>query len=209
MTRKIFFSFHYERDSWRAGQVRNSDLLPNEDEHGFIDAAAWEEIKRKGDVAIQNWIKEQLEGTSVTVVLIGAETSERPWVDYEIHESWERGNAIVGLYINGVKDQESKTDTKGANPLDGIYFTNDQPLSSVCKTYDWVLDDGRNNLGGWADQAAKDRAEYKGETKLKEGTVSSSHSTTPRLNNPIIPRITPSTGFVPHSPHSDYANEEQ
>lgn len=214
MSRKIFFSFHYERDAWRAGQVRNSDLLPNEDEHGFIDAAAWEEIKRKGDPAIQNWIKEQLEGTSVTVVLIGAETSERPWVDYEIRESWKRGNAIIGLYINGVKDQDSKTDTKGANPLDGIYLTDSQPLSSVCKTYDWVLNDGRNNLGSWADQAAKERAEYKGETKLKDGVVKGlltplARSTTPGLINPAPSRATPNTGFVPHSPHSDYANGER
>lgn len=214
MTRKIFFSFHYERDAWRAGQIRNSDLLPNEDEHGFIDAVAWEEIKRKGDAAIKNWIKEQLEGTSVTVVLIGAETSERPWVDYEIRESWKRGNAIIGLYINNVKDQDSKTDTKGTNPLDGIYFTDGQPLSSACKTYDWVLNDGRNNLGGWADQAAKERSEYKGETKLKDETVQglaqpSARSTTPGLIHPTMPRITPNTGFVPHSPHSDYADGER
>ncbi len=213
MTRKIFFSFHYERDAWRAGQIRNSDLLPNEDEHGFVDAAAWEEIKRKGDAAIQNWINEQLEGTSTTVVLIGAETSQRPWVDYEIRTSWERGNAIIGLYIHSVKDQESKTDMKGANPLDGIYLTNGQPLSSVCKTYDWVLNDGRNNLGSWADIAVKERAEYKGETKLKDGTIKGlvpppARPTTPSLNNTTIPRNVPNTGFVPHSPHSDYVDGE-
>ena len=214
MTRKIFFSFHYERDAWRAGQVRNSDLLPNENEHGFIDAVAWEEIKRKGDAAIQSWINEQLEGTSVTVVLIGTETSQRPWVDYEIRTSWERGNAIIGLYIHDVKDQESKTDTKGTNPLDGIFLADGQPLSSVCKTYDWVLNDGRNNLGGWADLAAKERAEYKGETKLKAGTAKGlvpppARPMTPGLINPTMPRTAPNTGFVPHSPHSDYADGKQ
>lgn len=214
MTRKIFFSFHYERDAWRAGQVRNSDLLPNEDEHGFIDAAAWEEIKRKGDAAIQNWIKEQLEGTSVTVVLIGAETSQRPWVDYEIRTSWERGNAIIGLYIHNVKDEERKTDTQGANPLDNIYLTNGQPLSSVCKTYDWVSDDGRNNLGTWADEAAEARATYKDETKLKEGVVKGlvpppTRTTTPGLINPAMPRTAPNTGFVPRSPHSGHADAER
>lgn len=212
MTRKIFFSFHYERDAWRAGQVRNSDLLPNEDEHGFIDAAAWEEIKRKGDAAIQNWIKEQLEGTTVTVVLIGAETSQRPWVDYEIRTSWERGNAIIGLYIYNVKDEERKTDAQGANPLDSICLANGQPLSSVCKTYDWVNNDGRNNLGGWADLAAKERTEYKGETNLKVGTVKGLIQpvarTTPGLISPTMPRTAPNTGFAPHSPHSGHADRE-
>ena len=179
MTREIVFSFHYERDAWRAGQVRNSDLLPNEDEYGFIDAAAWEEIKRKGDAAIQAWIKEQLEGTSVTVVLIGAETADRPWVDYEIRESWKRGNAIIGLYIHNVKDQESKADTQGQNPLEHIYLANGQALYFVCATYDWVLDDGRNNLGSWADDAAVARARYKGVTALNPGTLTASAEALP------------------------------
>ena len=39
------------------------------------DAAEWESIKRKGDAAIQNWIGEQLQNTSVTVILIGTETA--------------------------------------------------------------------------------------------------------------------------------------
>jgi hypothetical protein len=209
MARKIFFSFHFGRDAWRAGQIRNSDLLPNEDEHGFTDAAAWEEVKRKGDAAIQNWIREQLEGTSVTVVLIGAETSQRPWVDYEIRESWKRGNAIIGLYIHNVKDQYQKTDAMGANPFDNVYLVSGQSLSSLCQTYDWVLNDGRNNLGGWADQAAKLRAEYIGETKLKDGSVKGLiPPPTPGLINSVIPRTAPNTGFVPHSPHSDHADRK-
>jgi hypothetical protein len=174
MARKIFFSFHYERDAWRAGQVRNSDLIPNEDEQGFIDAAAWEEIKRQGQGAIERWILGQFEGTSVTVVLIGSETAQRPWVDFEIRESWKRGNAIVGLYIHNVKDNESKTDMQGANPLDNVYLANGQALSTICPVYDWVLHDGRNNLGTWADQAAQARALYKGETALKSGSLSPS-----------------------------------
>lgn len=200
MAGKIFFSFHYEHDAWRAGQVRNCDLIPNEDEFGFIDAVAWEEIKRKGTAAIQNWINEQLKGTSVTVVLIGAETSQREWVDYEIRESWKRGNAIIGLYIQNMKDQDGKTDTKGANPLDNIYLENGQPLSSVSKTYDWVADDGRNNLGGWADEAAKVRGEYKGETQLKEGIVKG-------LVPPPTRTTAADTGFVPRAPHSSHVDE--
>ena len=37
MTRKVFFSFHYERDAWRAANVRNSDMIPNDDEYGVIE----------------------------------------------------------------------------------------------------------------------------------------------------------------------------
>jgi hypothetical protein len=166
MKRKVFFSFHYDRDAWRAGQVRNSNVIPKEDTQGFTDSVPWEEIKRNGDGAIKEWILDQLEGTSVTVVLIGAQTAQRDWVNFEICKSWEKGNAIIGLYIHGIKDEKGHTDTQGVNPLDTVYLSNDQPLSSVCSLYDWVLDNGRDNLGKWADKAVEDRNVYTGETAL-------------------------------------------
>jgi hypothetical protein len=160
MSRKIFFSFHYERDAWRAGQVRNSNVVADEDEYGFIDAVDWESIKKKGNAAIERWIEEQLKNTSVTVVLIGAETASREWVQHEILKSWSRGNGIVGLRIHNIKDQDQKTDIPGHNPLDDFKLPDGTVLSSVCKTYDWVIDDGRKKLGAWADEAANIRAKY-------------------------------------------------
>jgi hypothetical protein len=157
MARHTFFSFHYERDSWRAGQVRNCNVVSSEDEYGFIDAAEWEEIKKKGDDAIEDWVAEQLEHTSVTAVLVGAETADRPWVLHEIVESWNRGNGIVGIWIHNIKDQRVETDTKGRNPLDEITLADGKPLSSVCKTYDWVNNDGRNDLGRWIEEAFEGR----------------------------------------------------
>src|SRR5215467_11451875 len=118
MARKTFFSFHYERDVWRVSQVRNSNVVSKEDQYGFIDAAEWESIKKKGDTAIQNWINDQLKNTSVTAVLIGAETADREWVQYEILQSWNRGNGIVAIWIHNIKDQNQKTDIAGRNPLD-------------------------------------------------------------------------------------------
>jgi hypothetical protein len=160
MARKIFFSFHYERDAWRAGQVRNSNVVASEDEYGFIDAAEWESIKKKGNAAIESWIDDQLKNTSVTVVLIGAETASREWVQREILKSWNRGNGIVGVRIHNIKDQDQKTDMAGHNPLDDFKLSTGTVLSSVCKTYDWVIDDGRKKLGAWADEAASIRAKY-------------------------------------------------
>ena len=77
MSRKVFYSFHYEHDAWRAAQVRNCNTIADEDEYGVIDGVEWEKIQRGGDAAIERWIEEQLRHTSVTVVLIGAETAER------------------------------------------------------------------------------------------------------------------------------------
>lgn len=105
MARRVFFSFHYEKDIWRASQVRNSWVTkPDREAAGFWDAASWEEIKKKGDEAVKRWIRDQLNGTSVTVVLIGTETSERRYVQYEIEQSWERNNGLIGVYIHNIKD---------------------------------------------------------------------------------------------------------
>ena len=75
MTRRTFFSFKYE-DVSRAMVVRNSWVTKEQIARGFIDAAAFEEIKQQGDDAIEAWIDGELDGTSVTVVLVGEETCE-------------------------------------------------------------------------------------------------------------------------------------
>ena len=178
--RKVFFSFHFKRDAWRAGQVRNSNLLADEDKYGVVDSVAWEKVEREGDGAIERWINDQLKHTSVTVVLIGAETSERDWVEYEIRRSWERGNGLVGIRIHDVKDQDRKTDAAGPNPLDQIKLTDGNALSSIFKTYDWVSDDGRNNLGQWVEEAFQIREAYTGETELSDLSAGSSVSTPTR-----------------------------
>ncbi|MFH0831725.1 MAG: TIR domain-containing protein [archaeon] len=158
MTRRVFFSFHYERDIWRAGQVRNSWVTkPDRETAGFIDAASWEEVKRKGDEAIKRWIANQLDGTSVTIVLIGAETANRDWVLYEIKESHKRGNGLLGIRIHNIKDQNQRMDNLGGNPFDKLYIEENgfkKYLSQIYPTYDWVRNDGYNNLGRWVEEVA-------------------------------------------------------
>jgi len=158
MARRTFFSFHYERDVWRACQVRNSWVTKDRESAGFWDAAAWEEVKKKGEEAIQKWIDDQLSGTSVTVVLIGAETAARPYVGYEIKQSHNKGNGILGLYIHNLKDSNSKTDVMGSNPLANWHIEREGGktlLSDLYPTYDWVNENGRENLGAWIEAAAK------------------------------------------------------
>jgi hypothetical protein len=103
MARKVFFSFHYD-DVTRANVVRNSDVIMRQYEQGarFHDKSLWEEAKKQGPVAIKRMINGALEGTSVTCVLIGQETWQRPWVRYEIIKSMARGNGIFGVRIHDV-----------------------------------------------------------------------------------------------------------
>ena len=120
MARKVFFSFHYERDVWRTNVVRNSGIVEGTSAAGFHDASLWEEAKKKGDADVKKLIDKGLGGTSVTVVLIGAETSKRKFVDYEIEQSIARGNGLLGIYISGIKDQNGNTDSQGPAPSELI-----------------------------------------------------------------------------------------
>jgi hypothetical protein len=159
MARRTFFSFHYKNDVWRANQVRNSWVTrDNNEAAGFVDAADFEKVEREGDAAIKRWIEKQLEGTSVTVVLIGTDTSNRPYVKYELEKSYSKGNGMLGIYIHQLKDKDGKTSTKGSNKFGEIgKESNGNPVyfSSAYTTYDWVDDDGYNNMGKWIEAAAK------------------------------------------------------
>lgn len=159
MARKVFFSFHFDRDAWRVSQVRNSNVVVQYEKNRFLDAAEWEQIRRSGDAAIQRWIDSQLLGTSVTVVLIGYQTSIRPWVKYEIEKSWNKGNGLLGIYIHNIRNQDQETDFKGSNPFESISIPNSSydKLSNHVKTYDWLYENGRLNMGTWIEQAARDR----------------------------------------------------
>ena len=153
MARRTFFGFHYELDIWRASQVRNSWVTkPDREAAGFWDAASWEEVKRKGDEAIERWIRDQLSGTSVTAVLIGTETATRKYVQYEIEQSWDKGNGLFGIYIHNMKDRNGYTEPKGSNPFAGKY--------NNIRTYDWVADSGYENIGDWI-EAAYQRAQQR------------------------------------------------
>ena len=160
MARKAFFSFYYKKDVVRANQVRNSWVTKDDKEAaGFTDAAAFEKIEKGGDDAIKKWIRDQLSGTSVTVVLIGSETNQREYVKYELRKSYEKGNGMLGIYIHQCKDLDGKTDKKGSNQFGEIgKDANDKPVyfSTKYSCYDWVDDDGYKNMGKWIEAAAKE-----------------------------------------------------
>ena len=157
MVRTTFFSFHYDNDIWRASQVRNSDVVDDSiEESGFIDGASWESIKREGDDAVRDWINRQMNGCSVTVVLIGSETYDRKWINYEIEKSYEEGMGLVGVRIHRIRDKDGNRDQRGKNPLSKYKDSHTgENLSSIFNTYDWVGDNGRENLGDWVEEAAQ------------------------------------------------------
>jgi hypothetical protein len=110
MARRVFFSFHFDNDIWRANQVRNCNVVAGTDVAGFFDHSEYTEAKKRGAEGIERMINQHLKNTSVTVVLIGRQTASRPWVKYEIKKSAEQDNGFLGIRIHHLKNQKGESD---------------------------------------------------------------------------------------------------
>jgi hypothetical protein len=117
MARRVFFSFHFDRDHWRANQVRNSNSIIGADDAGFIDDSEWNEVKIKDKNEIARQIRERIARTMVTIVLVGRETHKRYWVDFEIEESINHKNGFLAIYIHHLKHHDQSCDYEWNMPL--------------------------------------------------------------------------------------------
>ena len=157
MTTRVFFSFDYDRDGWRVDQVRNCWVTnPDMKTAGIADALSWQHLQWDGQKAIQKWIDREMEGCSVTVILIGNKTSSNELVDYTIRQSRSLGKALFGIYIHNLKDQDGQTDLKGKNPFENYCIEKKGEmidLSRIYPSYDWVDDDGCKNFADWVKSA--------------------------------------------------------
>ena len=132
MARRVFFSFHYDNDIWRANQVRMANVVAGPDVAGFFDHSEYEEAKKAGSEGIKRMILKHLKNTSVTVVLIGLQTAYRPWVQYEIEQSIAQNNGLLGIYIHHLKNQDGLTSVRGPKPT--------VPYGVEFPAYDWDRD---------------------------------------------------------------------
>lgn len=162
MAHRVFFSFHYQQDAWRASQVRNIGVIEG---NASATDNRWEEVKRRGDAAIRRWIVEQLTGRSCTVVLVGAETADRQWVRYEIEKSWNDGNkGVLGIRIHRLLDHSQQSTIVGSNPFDRFTLKNGGKLSASVKLYDPPYTSSADvyayisqNIGQWIEAAIASR----------------------------------------------------
>lgn len=134
MARKCFYSFHYVPDNARASQVRNIGVIEG---NPSVSDNDWESVTRGGEDAIKRWINSQIAGKSCAIVLVGSNTANRKWINYEIIRAWDQGLGVVGIHIHGLKNLEEQTSPKGHNPFDYIGYGNTgRMLSSIAKCYD-------------------------------------------------------------------------
>lgn len=163
--RQVFFSFEYDKDCWRAGQVRNMGKV---DDNSTFSDNSWEEVKEKSDKKIKEWINSQLKMRSCLVVLIGATTSGRKWINYEIEKAYELNKGIVGIHIHNIKDINKKQTSKGKNPFYNIYIgENNERLSKYVTCFNstyssskYVYDDIKNNIEQLIEEAIDNKDSY-------------------------------------------------
>jgi len=153
MVRKVFYSFHFDNDNWRAGQVRNIGSVEGDKP---VNGNRWEDVKSKSDSAIKVWIDDNLQDKSCLVVLIGERTSERKWVNYEINRAWELGKAVCGIYIHKLEDIFGNQSLKGKNPLPSYMPV----FESSYSTSKYVYDDIKNSIADLIEEAIKMRTKY-------------------------------------------------
>lgn len=163
MARKVFTSFHYQPDNWRANQIRNMGKIEG---NGIVTSNKWEEVTKGGNKAIEGWIDDNMSGKSCVVVFVGENTAGRKWINHEIEKAWNEGRGLVGIHIHNLKDSNGDQSNKGNNPFDG-FTVNSKSLSSIVKCYNPpyststnVYDHIKENLEDWIEEAIEIRNKY-------------------------------------------------
>jgi hypothetical protein len=166
MARKVFFSFYFDEDFWRTQQVRNINALEG---NPLATPNGWEEVKRKGDAAIEKWIADEMAGRTCAIALVGAQTASRKWVIYEISKAWNDGLGVLGIRINKLLNNNGQASTAGLNPFDYVTFNkNQKTLSTVAPLKTPTGADSKAtyatiaaNIEPWIEEAIKIRKDYK------------------------------------------------
>jgi hypothetical protein len=99
--RHAFIVFDYENDLAHAKEIANSGVIKATAPAGLDNATAFKQAQGNGDAAVKQLIDKGLEGTSVTVVVIGHGTAGLAYVSYAIAQSIERQSGVLGVFVGG------------------------------------------------------------------------------------------------------------
>lgn len=149
----VFYSFHYDNDVFRVQQIRNMGVV---DGNEPVSPNDWEQVKRKGDAAVERWIDDHMKYKRCAIVLIGSETANRRWVKHEIKRAWELKKGLFGIYIHNLKCPRTGTCSKGPNPFNS-WNVNGQSMASLIPCHDPSARDAygdiSRSLASWVSQA--------------------------------------------------------
>jgi hypothetical protein len=163
MARKVFTSFHYAPDNWRASQIRNMGKIEG---NSIVTTNMWEDVTKGGDKAIEKWIDDNMSGKSCVIVFVGEKTAGRKWIMYEIRKAWEEGRGIFGIYVHNLKDSSANQADKGRNPFEDFKI-GEKAMSSIVKCYNPpyitstnAYDYIKEHIEDWIEEAIDIRNKY-------------------------------------------------
>ncbi len=143
MVHHVFFVFKYKPDVWRANSIRNQNNVLSSQDTGFWDGSINENSFATNSEYIKRKIREGLEGTTVTIIIITSHTRESAYVKYEYDKSVEFGNGILLLHCEYMESRDGTQESRGDLPY---------AIKGLEKT--WYHNCPLNN---WIDEAYKNR----------------------------------------------------
>ncbi len=107
--KNVFISHHHKDDasvdgladmvSGKGYKFRNSSIRVKPENQKRLDQ------KKVSDNTIKRLLRMKMRWASQVIVVVGKETHQRPWVNWEIEAAHKLGKPIIGVYENGLKDQ--------------------------------------------------------------------------------------------------------
>lgn len=94
---RVFISFDYQDkdakyavSNWVRQKIGMDISFTSEDGHNYI---------AKGEKYVRKILREKINLSHVVLVLVGQNTHNRPWVDYEIHHAKCHGKTVIWTQI--------------------------------------------------------------------------------------------------------------
>ena len=102
--RRVFVAYHHNGDQKAVEEFRRHF---SEDLEVFTDSS----LERAADSEEVDYLtqvcREAIQGTSVTIVLVGRQTGGRKFVDWEIHYTLRREHGLLGIIVPGLDSKEA------------------------------------------------------------------------------------------------------
>lgn len=137
IARHVFFAFKYDPDIFRVNAIRNQNYILKANSTGYWDDSIYEGSLATNRDYIKGKIREGLEGSSVTVILITSTTHKSEYIKYEYEKSVERGNGILQLDVSDMKDINGNKE-KFSDWLPYITKGLKKKWYSTCPLGDWI-----------------------------------------------------------------------
>jgi MTH538 TIR-like domain (DUF1863) len=99
--RKVFISYHHERDQFWFDSFTRTFC----DEYEVFQDQSLDDEVESDDLAYVNRVirEDYIRGSSITIVLCGAETWKRRFIDWEIASTLHYDHALLGILIPGTQ----------------------------------------------------------------------------------------------------------